>query len=138
MRTNLALMIISLAAAMIGAGRQSAAQDAAAFLAGHTKDCPGCDLAGAQLKRRNLAGANLAGANLAGASLHRAVLRGANLSDADLTDANLNKTDLLQANLTNAKLKAAIYVLHVFQKKTEKTSKIDLALAGRRYRQLMM
>src|ERR1700747_75581 len=52
----------------------------AAFLAGKTKDCPGCNLAGASMKRRNLAGANLAGANLNGASFHRAVLRGANLS----------------------------------------------------------
>jgi uncharacterized protein YjbI with pentapeptide repeats len=78
------------------------AQDAEAFLAGKTKDCPGCNLAGAQLKRRNLGGANLSGANLAGASFHRAVLRGANLSGADLTEANLNKTDLLQANLSRA------------------------------------
>ena len=54
-----------------GAAAQSA--DAAAlFLAGKTKDCPRCDLAGASLKRRNLAGANLAGANLVGASFHRA------------------------------------------------------------------
>src|SRR5262245_51266624 len=83
---------------------QAAAQSAnpAAFLAGQTKDCPGCNLAGAILKRRNLAGANLAGANLAGASFHRAVLRGANLSGADLTGANLNKTDLIQADLSSA------------------------------------
>src|SRR6516162_2489817 len=70
----------------------------AAFLAGQTKDCPGCNLAGVSVKRRNLAGANLAGANLAGASFHRAVLRGSNLSGADLTGANLNKTDLIQAD----------------------------------------
>ena len=56
------------------------APDPASFLAGQTKDCPGCNLAGVSLKRRNLAGANLAGAKLAGASFHRAVLRGANLS----------------------------------------------------------
>src|SRR5262249_31960165 len=82
--------------------------DAAAFLAGQTKDCPGCNLAGVSLKRRNLAGANLAGANLAGASFHRAVLRGANLSGADLTGANLNKTDLIQADLSSAKLANAM------------------------------
>src|SRR5579871_5981188 len=84
------------------------APDPAAFLAGQTKDCPGCNLAGVSLKRRNLAGANLAGANLAGASFHRAVLRGANLSNADLTGANLNKTDLIQADFSNAKLANAM------------------------------
>ena len=68
---------------------QAKAQDAAAFLAGTAKDCPGCNLAGASLKRRNFTGANLAGANLAGASFHRSVLRGADLSGADLTGANL-------------------------------------------------
>ena len=63
--------------------------DVAAFLAGETKNCPGCSLPGANLKRRDLTGANLAGANLRGASFHRAVLRGANLSGADLTEACL-------------------------------------------------
>src|SRR6516165_8334304 len=98
--------IVAFASCVSAAFHGAAAQqpDPAAFLAGQTKDCPGCNLAGVSLKRRNLAGANLAGANLAGASFHRAVLRGANLSGADLTEANLNKTDLLQANLSNAKL----------------------------------
>jgi phage-related protein len=35
------------------------------------------------------------------------------------------------------KLGDAIYVLHCFQKKTQKTSKNDLALATRRYRELV-
>ena len=35
-----------------------------------------------------------------------------------------------------ARLAAAIYVLHCFQKKTEKTAKADIDLAERRYRQL--
>ena len=35
-----------------------------------------------------------------------------------------------------AKFAAAIYVLHCFQKKTRKTSKTDLDLAERRYRDL--
>ena len=69
------------------------AQDAERFLAGETLDCPGCDLAGANLKMRKLMGANLAGANLEGASFHRANLTGANLSGAILTGANLNKGD---------------------------------------------
>ncbi len=36
-----------------------------------------------------------------------------------------------------AKLAKAIYVLHCFQKKTEKTSKSDLELAVKRYRDLL-
>src|SRR5947207_9332336 len=71
MRTDVAVAIISLAIATTGMNRFAAAQDAAGFLAGNTNDCPGCNLAGAQLKRRNLAGANLSGANLSGASFHR-------------------------------------------------------------------
>lgn len=35
------------------------------------------------------------------------------------------------------KLEDAIYVLHCFQKKTQKTSAADLALATRRYKELM-
>ena len=35
-----------------------------------------------------------------------------------------------------AKFAAAIYVLHCFQKKTQKTSKSDLDLAEKRYREL--
>ena len=37
-----------------------------------------------------------------------------------------------------AKLADTIYVLHCFQKKTEKTSKTDLDLASKRYRELIM
>jgi phage-related protein len=36
-----------------------------------------------------------------------------------------------------AKLADAVYVLHCFQKKTEKTAKTDLELAKRRYRGLL-
>jgi phage-related protein len=36
-----------------------------------------------------------------------------------------------------AKLGDAIYVLHCFQKKTQKTSRNDLTLAARRYRELV-
>jgi phage-related protein len=36
-----------------------------------------------------------------------------------------------------AKFADAIYVLHCFQKKTQKTSSDDIALAARRYRDLM-
>ena len=36
-----------------------------------------------------------------------------------------------------AKLKNTVYVLHCFQKKTQKTSAQDLMLAGKRYNELM-
>jgi phage-related protein len=36
-----------------------------------------------------------------------------------------------------AKFVDAIYVLHCFQKKTEKTSKADMDLAAKRYRDLL-
>ena len=36
-----------------------------------------------------------------------------------------------------AKFADAVYVLHCFQKRTEKTSKIDLDLAAKRYRDLL-
>ncbi len=36
-----------------------------------------------------------------------------------------------------AKFADAVYVLHCFQKKTEKTSKPDLDLASKRYRDLL-
>jgi phage-related protein len=35
-----------------------------------------------------------------------------------------------------AKFKNAVYVLHAFQKKTQKTRKEDIDLAARRYRQI--
>lgn len=36
-----------------------------------------------------------------------------------------------------ARFSAAVYVLHCFQKKTQKTSRHDLDLAAKRYRELM-
>ena len=45
-----------------------------AFLSGASKDCPGCNLHGAKLKRRDLSGADLSGADLSEAILHRAKL----------------------------------------------------------------
>lgn len=79
-----------------------------AFLAGATRDCPGCDLTGANLKRRDLAGADLSGANLSGANLHRALLGGANLDDANLRGAVLNVADLKRASLVGADLSYAL------------------------------
>ncbi|MCW5696500.1 MAG: pentapeptide repeat-containing protein [Bauldia sp.] len=82
-----------------------------AFLVGAMNDCPGCDLAGADLKRRNLAGADLSGANLTGATLHRAVLAGAILDGANLLGANLNAADLKNASLVGADLSYSLLFL---------------------------
>jgi len=80
----------------------------AAFIAGITNDCPGCDLTGLSFKRRDLAGANLAGANLENASFYRAVLREADLSGANLTRANFNRADLTLAILAGARMDGAM------------------------------
>ena len=78
------------------------------------RDCPGCDLAGAELKRADLRNANLAGANLAGANLHDAKLDGANLAGANLAGATLNKANLKRANLAGADLsRALLYEAHL-------------------------
>lgn len=77
------------------------------FLAGLSNDCPSCDLAGADLRRRDLTDANLAGANLTRAVLHRANLRNADFTGATLTEANLNATDLTLAKFVDADMRGA-------------------------------
>jgi hypothetical protein len=58
------------------------------FLAARTRECPRCDLAGVNFKRRDLSGVDLTGANLRDANFHDARLVGARLAGADLTGAN--------------------------------------------------
>jgi uncharacterized protein YjbI with pentapeptide repeats len=74
------------------------------FIAGRSKSCADCQLAGVVLKRRDLTGANLRGADLARANLHDTKLGGADLTQANLSEANLNKADLRRAKLADAKL----------------------------------
>src|SRR5262245_30248262 len=93
---------------LLASGESGRAGDPTEFLTGHVRDCPGCDLAGANLKRFDLTQAHLPGANLAHANLHRALLAGANLAGANLTGANLNKSDLKRANLSGARLGEAM------------------------------
>lgn len=76
-------------------------------------DCPGCNLAkaqlaGADLNDANLQGANLIYADLRGASLRQADLRGANLYRANLKGADLSGADLTGANLTEANLQDTV------------------------------
>src|SRR5262249_865304 len=84
------------------------AADPADILAGRSKDCPHCNLAGANLKRFPLTWAALAGATPAGGNRHRADLAGANLSGANLTHANLNKSGMKRAILAGARLGEAM------------------------------
>src|SRR5690606_6310564 len=63
---------------------EPAADDAVGrFLACLSNDCAGCDLSGADLRRRNLSGADLSGAILVATNLHRAVLRETKLAGAN-------------------------------------------------------
>ncbi|MBB5347724.1 pentapeptide repeat-containing protein [Desulfoprunum benzoelyticum] len=75
-----------------------------AFMA---RNCPNCNLAGADLAGADLVTANLAGANLAGADLSRANLRRANLAGANLAGATLVNANLLGANLANCNMSDA-------------------------------
>src|SRR6516165_9683142 len=82
MTRRLAVLALGLLPVFSTAGR--AADPVGDLLAGRTKECPKCELAGANLKRLDLSGADLPGANLAGANLHRANLAGANLAGAEM------------------------------------------------------
>ncbi|WP_161629790.1 pentapeptide repeat-containing protein [Desulfogranum japonicum] len=73
-----------------------------------SKNCPGCDLAGAVLNRLDLRGANLEGANLAGARVQLADLSRANLKNANLQGARLGGTDFAEADLRGANLTGAV------------------------------
>ncbi len=82
-------------------------------------NCPGCNMAGIDLKEASLIKANLAGANLTGADLRYANLRRANLAGADLSGArldfaNLPGADLSDADLSNANLSGANLLLTNF------------------------
>lgn len=77
------------------------------FKAVQSKTCPGCNLAGFDLRNVDLKGANLKGANLEEANLQGANLDGAQLQDANLKLANLDKATLKSANLSEANLQMA-------------------------------
>jgi hypothetical protein len=83
------------------------AEDVQFILRQTAQNCPGCNLAKAQLSGHILIGANLEGANLTEADLSDAVLRRANLQGANLYKANLRDADLMGANLTGANLTEA-------------------------------
>ena len=68
----------------------------------NSKNCPKCDLSGA-----NFYETDLQETDLSGAILHLANLRRANLSGADLSGAMLFRADLFGADLTNTNLMGA-------------------------------
>ncbi|MGI9537278.1 MAG: pentapeptide repeat-containing protein [Desulfocapsaceae bacterium] len=70
-------------------------------------NCPGCNMAGMDLKEASLIKANLQNADLSGADLRYANLRRANLNGANLRDALLTHANLPGANLSNADLRGA-------------------------------
>ncbi len=86
-----------------------------------TRECPGCDLNGANLTDTDLSGANLHGANLMGANLKGANLKGANLHGANLMDSDLEganlvgaylvSANLVRTNLKDTKVKGAIFTV---------------------------
>ena len=82
--------------------------DTSATLAWMAKDCPGCNLADADLEKADLIAAKLAEADLHGANLRMANLRRANLQGANLRRANLAYANLPGANLQKADLRDAI------------------------------
>lgn len=85
-----------------------AAADVDFILRQSAQNCPGCNLARAQLAGQTLIGANLQGANLTEANLSHANLRRANLRGANLYRADLRQADLAGADLTGANLSEAL------------------------------
>ena len=97
----------------------SAADDSGETVKRLAGNCPGCNMAGIDLKeasliKANLQGANLSGADLRYANLRRANLAGANLQNARLSHANLPGADLSDADLKNADLSGANLLLTNF------------------------
>ena len=60
-----------------------------------------------------------------------------NTVGAGVNEIRIRETDGAFRVMYVAKFADAIYVLHCFQKKTQKTSPEDIALASRRYKDLI-
>lgn len=110
----------------------SAASPKDAFVAGLSRNCPGCDLTGLNFKRRDLSGADLRGADLTGTSFHRAILRGADLSAARLNETNFNRAVLSGASLSGATLTGAL----LYQADAGRADFTQANLAGAHLRRL--
>jgi uncharacterized protein YjbI with pentapeptide repeats len=75
-----------------------------AAVKGGSKDCPWCNLSGANLTNVDFSGGDLSGADFTGADLTGARLANVNLTGADLTGANLTGAILSGADFTLADL----------------------------------
>ena len=76
-------------------------------VAGRSKACSRCDLAGLNLRRRDLTGADLLDANLKDANLHDAKLTGARLTGTDFSGAIMGTAHLGRRDLSKARLRDA-------------------------------
>ena len=76
-------------------------------VAGRSKACSRCDLAGLNLRRRDLTGADLSDANLKDANLHDAKLTGARLTGTDFSGAIMGTAHLGRRDLSKARLRDA-------------------------------
>ena len=73
------------------------------------KNCPGCDLRGADLRGVDLSAAKLEGINLMGANLEGVNLVNATLDDASLEKANLSNARLNGASMDHAGIDEAVF-----------------------------
>src|ERR1700722_375495 len=110
---KLIMRMVQAGVLLCAAAALAATDERAAFLAGTSKSCPGCDLAGLDLsgrvfKRAKLEGAKLARATLTGTDFFRAGLAHADLAAAKLAGANLNLVDATWADLSGADLSHAL------------------------------
>ena len=115
--SKLFAFVLALFAVSIGQAMSAPTYDAAAVARIHAGivDCPGCNLAGANLtntcvKAKNLTGANFDGANavlmcMSYANFSNATFRGTDLSGANLAHADLDGADLSGAIMTITSLK---------------------------------
>jgi uncharacterized protein YjbI with pentapeptide repeats len=115
MRDFLVQILLAAAVVMFAlafpAAAAHATPDAAAVarIKADKRDCPGCNLAGADLSHQCVKGGDLTGANFDNVDAHYMCMSLANFTNvtfrnADLTGANLGHSNLTGADLTGAKL----------------------------------
>ena len=110
MTWNRKLLAPAAAALLLVACSAKAAPRSADFLAGKVKDCPGCDLAGANLKRLDLTGAVLAGAIFSHASFHREFWGGGRLFSCKSHRRQLRQSQIVsQADFRGADLSGSFF-----------------------------
>lgn len=102
---TLALLAVSISQAMAAPSYDAAA---VARIRAAIVDCPGCNLAGADLRNTCVKAKNLTGANFDGANAVLMCMSFANFSNATFRGTDLSGANLASANLSNADLTGAI------------------------------